>query len=70
MAQTINVTGTDCFSLAAKYLGDATMFYRLLAQNKALLTVNGFADPMITGAPIAILVPDNALPSTGGIATQ
>jgi len=63
MALTITVTGTDCYTLAAQYLGDATEFYRIMVEND-------LTDPMITGAPVQITIPDTTLPSTGGIPTQ
>ncbi len=70
MTQTVNVSGTDCFALAAQYLGDPNQFYRILAQNLAALTTDGIADPVISGTPIAIVIPDPETSSTGGIPTQ
>lgn len=67
MTQTITVSGTDCFSLAAEYLGDATQFYRILAQNQTLLTVDGLADPVISGPPVAIMIPDAEVVPTNGV---
>jgi hypothetical protein len=61
--QTIQVTGTDCFQLAAENLGDATQFYRILTQNS-------LTDPLILGTPIEIVIPDVETTSTGGIPTQ
>ena len=63
MTQTIQVTGTDCFRLAAKYLNDASQFYRIMQQN-------GLTDPNITGVPQQITIPDVSTTSTGGIPTQ
>ncbi len=67
MTQTITVSGTDCFALAARYLGDPNQFYRILAQNQALLTVNGIADPLISGLPITLVIPDPPVAATGGV---
>lgn len=67
--QTITVAGTDCFALAAQYLGDPNQFYRVLAQNQALLTIDGIADPVISGTPIMIVIPDIEGTPTGGIPT-
>lgn len=61
--QTIVVTGTDCYALAAKYLGDVTQFIRIMQQN-------GLTDPVISGAPIKIVIPDVDPSATGGIASQ
>ncbi len=69
MTQTITVSGTDCFALAAQYLGDPNQFYRILAQNLLLLTTDGIADPVISGAPITIVIPDPDTAPTGGIPT-
>jgi hypothetical protein len=52
----VTVTGTDCFSLAAQYLGDATEFYRIMVQN-------GLSDPVIS------VIPDVEISSTDGIPT-
>jgi len=68
MTQTVTVSGTDCFSLAAKYLGDANQFYRILAQNVELLSIDGVADPVISGVPITVVIPDSETAS-GGIPT-
>ncbi len=69
MTQTIAVSGTDCFALAAAYLGDPNQFYRILAQNLLLLTIDGVADPVILGPPISIVIPDPETAPTGGIPT-
>ena len=63
MTKTVAVTGTDCFALAAKYLGDASQFYRIMQQNS-------LTDPDITGAPQEIIIPDVNTTSTGGVPTQ
>jgi hypothetical protein len=63
MSITISVTGTDCFALAAKYLGDATEFYRIMVEDD-------LTDPDISGAPVAIVIPDAVVAPTGGIPTQ
>jgi hypothetical protein len=63
MTQTITATGTDCFALAAEYLTDATEFYRIMVQN-------GLTDPVITGEPVTIIIPDVETASTDGIPTQ
>jgi hypothetical protein len=63
MTQTISVTGTDCFALAAQYLGDATEFYRIMAQND-------LTDPLILGEPVQIVIPDVDDTPTGGVPTQ
>lgn len=69
MTQTVTVSGTDCFALAAKYLGDANQFYRILAQNLAVLSSEGIADPVISGMPISIVIPDPETNATGGVPT-
>jgi L-ascorbate metabolism protein UlaG (beta-lactamase superfamily) len=63
MTQTITVTGTDLFHLAAQYLGDATQWIRIAQQN-------GLSDPVITGAPVQIVIPDVDTAATGGAPTQ
>jgi hypothetical protein len=69
VTQTITVSGTDCFALAAQYLNDPNQFFRILAQNEALLTIDGFADVVISGTPITIAIPDIQATSNGGIPT-
>ncbi len=69
MTQTITVAGVDCFRLAAEYLGDPTQFYRILAQNQALLTLDGVTDPVISGNPVDIVIPDPESVPTGGAPT-
>jgi hypothetical protein len=69
MTQTITASGTDCFALAAQYLGDPNQFYRILAQNLLLLSTDGVADPVISGTPITIVIPDPETAPTGGIPT-
>ena len=58
----VTVTGTDCFILAAQYLGDATEFYRIMVQND-------LTDPVIAGPPIVLVIPDAETSSTDGIPT-
>lgn len=55
-------TGTDCFILAAKYLGDATEFYRIMVQNN-------LTDPVISGPPIVLVIPEAETNLTDGIPT-
>jgi hypothetical protein len=62
MTTKVTVTGTDCFNLAAQYLGDATEFYRILIQN-------GLSDPVISGPPVVLVIPDAETISTDGIPT-
>lgn len=61
--QTISVTGTTLYDLAAEYLGDATQWVRIAAQN-------GIADPHITGEPQTIIIPDVDPTATGGVPAQ
>jgi hypothetical protein len=58
----VTVTGTDCFILAARYLGDATEFYRIMVQND-------LADPVISGPPVTLVIPDVETGPTDGIPT-
>jgi hypothetical protein len=58
----VTVTGTDCFILAAQYLGDATEFYRIMVQND-------LTDPVISGPPVILVIPDVETSSTDGIPT-
>lgn len=57
--QTITVTNTDCFQLAAQYLNDATQFIRIMQEN-------GLTDPQIVG-PLTITIPDIDPTQTGGV---
>jgi len=59
-AQVIVVTGGDLFSLASKYLNDATQWIRI-AQ------VNNLSDPVLTGVNTLIIPPVDAS-AGGGIA--
>jgi hypothetical protein len=60
--KTIQVAGTNLYSVAAAELGDATQWYRIAA-------LNGLADPMIFGlCSLAIPVTDRTL--TDGIPAQ
>jgi hypothetical protein len=70
MTKVVTVTGTDCYTLAAQYLGDATQFYRILAQNLSVLIVDGVVDFVISGPPITITIPDANNQSTGGLPSQ
>jgi hypothetical protein len=63
MTTTVTVTGTDCFMLAAQYLGDPTQFYRIMVQNN-------LTDPVISGEPVEIVIPDPETISTDGVPTQ
>lgn len=63
MTTTVTVTGTDCFHLAATYLGDATQFFRIMMQN-------GLSDPVISGEPVTLVIPDKVTASTDGVPTQ
>jgi hypothetical protein len=60
MPQTITTTATDAYKLAAKYLGDATQFIRIMQ-------ANGMSDPVVSGPPRAIIIPDPDLTKTGGV---
>lgn len=61
--QTVRVTGTTLYRLAAQYLGDATQWVRIAQQN-------GIADPVITGDPVDIVIPDKNPAATGGVPAQ
>ena len=62
--QTIYVHATDCFKLAAQYLGDATQFLRIMQQNN-------LTDPRISSpTPVAVIIPDVDPTQTGGMPTQ
>lgn len=56
------VAGGNLFALAAQYLGDATKWYQI-AQ------ANGLTDPMLVGI-VTLTIPQNAIPSNGGILGQ
>ncbi len=58
----VTVTGTDCFILAAQYMGDATEFYRIMVQND-------LKDPVISGPPVTLIIPDIETGRTDGIPT-
>lgn len=60
--QVVTVAGGNLFSLAAQYLGDATKWYQI-AQ------ANGLTDPMLTGIE-TLTIPQNSIPSNGGILGQ
>jgi hypothetical protein len=62
MTIAVMVTGTDCFILAAQYLGDATEFYRIMVQND-------LTDPVISGPPVSLVIPDVETDLTDGIPT-
>jgi hypothetical protein len=59
----IQVSGGNLFSLAAKYLGDATQWIRI-AQ------LNGLTDPAIPTGPITLKIPDVNPNLTGGLPPQ
>lgn len=61
--QTVTVTGTTLYDLAARYLGDATQWVRIAQQN-------GIADPVIVGEPRQIVIPDVDPAATGGVPAQ
>ncbi|MGN6536405.1 MAG: hypothetical protein ACTHKQ_11840 [Mesorhizobium sp.] len=58
----VTVAGGNLFTLAAQYLGDATKWYQI-AQ------ANGLTDPMLTGIS-TLIIPQNSIPSNGGILGQ
>jgi len=60
MPQPITVAGTDCYKLAAQYLGDATQFIRIMQ-------MNNLSDPVIYNTPVTIIIPDPDLTQTGGV---
>lgn len=62
MTSTVTVSGTDCYKLAAQYLGDATQWWRIMLQN-------GLNDPII-GRPRTIIIPDVNPALTGGLPGQ
>ena len=57
--RTITVAGGDLFTLALRYLGDATQWNRI-AQ------VNGLVDPVLTGI-VTLQIPSVDLTAGGGI---
>lgn len=60
MSQVINVApGTNCYSLAATYLQDATQFIRIMQQNN-------LSDPVIYAVG-TLVIPDVDLTLTGGV---
>lgn len=60
-ARIIEVTGTNLFTVAALYLGDATQWNRIAA-------LNGMTDPWIfAGVKTLILPPYNANAGNGGV---
>lgn len=63
MTKQVTVTGTDCYALAAQYLGDASEFYRIMTQN-------GLTDPVISGPPVTLTIPDPVTTPTDGVPTQ
>lgn len=60
--QTVTVSGTTLFHVAAKYLNDATQWNRIATQNK----IN---DPVILGV-VTLQIPDIDPSAGGGIAPQ
>lgn len=63
MTQTITAAGTTLYDLAARHLGDWTQWVRIAAQN-------GLSDPVLTGAPVQIVIPDADPAQTGGVPPQ
>lgn len=65
--QRITISGTNLYSLAAKYYGDAT-YWNVIAQanQNVVRQQNGFIDPNIVGIVTLVLPPKPATP-TGGI---
>jgi hypothetical protein len=57
-AKEIRVSATTLYRVAAKYLGDATQWYRIA-------TLNGLTDPWIT-EPTTLLIPQPST-SNGGV---
>jgi nucleoid-associated protein YgaU len=55
----ITVAGGDLYSIAAKYLGDATKWYQIAK-------ANGLTDPMIVGLQ-TLVIPQSNVASNGGI---
>lgn len=60
--QTVTVSGTTLFHVAAKYLNDATQWNRIAQQN-------GLNDPVILGV-VTLQIPDIDPSAGGGIAPQ
>ncbi len=60
--QTVQVAGTDLFTVAAQQLGDATQWYRIAA-------LNGLSDPMIFGL-VTLQIPDFDASASGGLPAQ
>ena len=58
------VTGTDLFTLASQYLGDATQWNRIAASN-SLVNSDGFIDPFIDAATTVTLPPVDNTRSNG-----
>lgn len=55
----VTIAGGNLFALAAQYMGDATKWYQIAA-------ANGLSDPMLNDV-VTLLIPQNSLPSNGGI---
>ncbi|GAN79770.1 hypothetical protein [Acidocella aminolytica] len=62
MSETVTVSNTTLYHVAAEKLGDATQWI-VLAQ------INGLSDPQIT-APVSLKIPSAPPPSTDGIPQQ
>ncbi len=58
--RTVTVQNTTLFHVAAAELGDATQWLRLAV-------MNGISDPVITGLPVSLSIPDINPALTGGI---
>lgn len=61
--QIIEGSGGNLYQLAAKYYGDATMWW-WIAQ------VNNLTDPMLPVGPYSLIIPDYDPTTTGGIPPQ
>jgi hypothetical protein len=61
--QIIQETGGNLFQMAAKYYGDATMWW-WIAQ------ANNLTDPMLPAGPYSLVIPDFDPIATGGLPPQ
>ena len=60
--QTVTVASETLFSVAARYLGDATQWSRIAA-------LNDITDPWLSGLTV-LLIPDPDVSAGGGVGTQ
>lgn len=60
-ARIVRVSGTNLFAVAARYLGDATLWYKIAS-------LNNMTDPWIT-TTVTLLLPSSGGVSNGGILT-